>query len=146
MKRSKSSKDSDSKRVKQSTSARHADADISESDIESIDTENSENTEQAEQVTVKCNYKSYFKYEIKNNCKDGICLLCAKENINKRIKMKNSNTTGLKKHLERSHKKVYQELFLSKTMKDKILSEKRKTIDVLLNVSTKIKFYKLCIK
>lgn len=124
------------KRVKQSTSAKHAD--ISESD-----------SENAEEITVtkQCNYKSYFfRYETKNNDKVGTCLLCQKENMIKEIKMKNSNTTGLKKHLEKNHKKVYENLFGSKTVKDKILPEKQKTIDVFLNVSIESKFYKLCME
>ena len=79
----------------------------------------------------------------KNNDKVGVCLLCQDKNVIKEIKMKNSNTTGLKKHLERNHKKAYEDLFGSKTIKDKILSKKQNTIDVFLNVSIEIEFYKL---
>lgn len=112
------------KRVKQSISAKHAD--ISESD--------SENTKEVT-VAKQCNYKTYFRYETKNDDKVGVCLLCKKENIIKEIKMENSNTTGLKKHLEKNHKKAYEDLFGLKTIKNKILPEKQKTIDIFLNVS-----------
>ena len=133
MKRSKSNTQS-VKRTKPSSSAEHAD--ISESDSESSEVS----------AVKQCTYKTYFKYETKNNDKIGVCLLCQKENVTKEIKMKNSNTTGLKKHLAKDHKKAYEDLFGSKAMKNKILSEKQKTIDVFLNVSIKIKFYKLSVE
>lgn len=128
MKRSKSNTEY-RKRIKPSTSAEHGD--ISESD--------SENSEVS--AVKQCTYKDYFKYETKNNDKIGVCLLCQKKNIIKEIKMKNSNTTGLKKHLKNSHKKAYEDLFgISEAMKDKfIYPEKQQTIDVFLNVSIKIK-------
>lgn len=69
-------------------------------------------------------------------------LIMSKKNVTKEIKMKNSNTTGLKKHLEKTHKKAYEDLFGSRAMKNK-MSEKQKPIDVFLNVSIKIKFYEL---
>jgi len=121
MKRSKSI-DIQSKRIKPSTSAsKHVD--ISEND--------SEDTE------VPCNYKTYFRYETKNNDKVGVCLLCQKENnVIKEIKMKNSNTTGLKKHLQKCHKKAFENLFGPKAINGTfILPEKQKTVDVFLNVS-----------
>jgi len=73
----------------------------------------------------------------KNNDKVGVCLLCQKENnVIKEIKMKNSNTTGLKKHLQKCHKKAFENLFGPKAINGTfILPEKQKTVDVFLNVS-----------
>lgn len=96
-------------------------------------------------VVERCNYKTYFEYKTRNNEKVGVCLLCQKENVTKELKMKNSNTTGLKKHLEKNHEEAYKHLFGSKAIKHKILPEKHKTMDLFLNVS-EIKFYKLCMK
>lgn len=123
------------KKVRPSTSTEH------ENTLESGD-------ESMEEVTVikQCNYKTYFKYETRNNEKVGVCLLCQKQNVTKELKMKNGNTTGLKKHLERNHEKAYEHLFGPKAIKRKTLIEKQKTMDVFLNVSIEIKFYKLCIK
>lgn len=45
--------------------------------------------------------------------------------------------------MKKDHKKAYEDLFRSKPMKNKILLEKQKTIDVFLNVSIEIKLYKL---
>lgn len=74
-----------------------------------------------------------------------VYLLCRKKNnVIKEIKMKNSITTGLKKHLQKYRKKTFENLFESKIINDKfILPDKQKTIDVFLNVSIEIKFYKL---
>ena len=44
----------------------------------------------------KINYATYFKYEINNTEKVAVCLLCKNKSINKIIKRKNGNTTGLK--------------------------------------------------
>ncbi|KYN02294.1 hypothetical protein ALC62_06891 [Cyphomyrmex costatus] len=56
------------------------------------------------------NYKIHFKV---SGLKDkiGVCLLCEKKNIDRKIKMKNANTTGLKRHLERYHKDIYDSKF-----------------------------------
>lgn len=127
------------KKVKQNTSAKHADISESAKEItedNKSEKEVTEDSKNAEEVIVvkQCNYKTYFKYETKNNDKIGVCLLCQEKNVIKEIKIKNSNTTGLKKHLEKSHQKAYEDLF-GKTIKDKILPEKQKTINIFLNVS-----------
>lgn len=129
MKRSKCNTDL-RKKIKASTSTKQTDSE-------------SDNSENAEEVTIKqYNYKTYFKYKIKNDDKVGLYLLYQEKNLIKEIKMKNSNTTGLKKHLEKNHKEAYKNLF-GEVSKDKTLPKKQKVIDVFLNVSTKNKLHKL---
>lgn len=50
--------------------------------------------------------KNNFNIKIVNNKKVGVCKLCKAT-----IKMTNSNTTGLKRHLQRNHVKIYETIF-----------------------------------
>lgn len=43
--------------------------------------------------------------------KFGICKLCEEQKIKKIIKMKHSNTTGLKRHLKIAHRKDFDKLY-----------------------------------
>ena len=67
-----------------------------------------------EECSSTANFKIYFKV---SGLKDkiGVCLLCKKKNIEKIIKMKCANT-GLKRHLERYHRDIYDSIF----SKDKV--------------------------
>jgi len=53
--------------------------------------------------------KNNFDIKVMNGAKVGVCKLC--EVVTKPIKMTNSNTTGLKRHLQRHHAKVYETMF-----------------------------------
>ena len=62
--------------------------------------------------TSKINYQTYFFYgRNQNQEKIGRCLLCQAKNVIKEVKMKNSNTSGLKFHLNKDHRKEYEILF-----------------------------------
>lgn len=50
-----------------------------------------------------------------NGTKVGVCKLC--KATNKTIKMTNSDTTGFKRHLQRSHVKIYETIFSLKISK-----------------------------
>ena len=52
--------------------------------------------------------KGFFHFEMENNFKIGVCKLCS---TRKCIKMKDSNTSGLKKHLKSIHRNSYEEIF-----------------------------------
>jgi len=56
--------------------------------------------------------KEYYNINIDNkNEKFGICKLCEQQKRKKVIKMKHSNTTGLKKHLKIAHEKEFNILY-----------------------------------
>ena len=80
-------------------------------------------------------YEKYFRYEIKDNEKVGICILCENKSISKIIKRKNANTTGLKNHLRISHEEEFRKHFLDE--KDVALDQ-QKTLHHFLTV---ISFY-----
>ena len=50
--------------------------------------------------------KNNFDIKIVNDTKVGVCKLCKHL-----IKMTNSNTSGLRRHLQRNHAKVYETIF-----------------------------------
>lgn len=59
-------------------------------------------------------YQQYFKFKKPpNSLKIGICQECEPREGPSRgeIKMKDSNTSGLKRHLEIYHEKIYESLF-----------------------------------
>ena len=70
-----------------------------------------ENTHVAASKPVKSGYASCFEYSTTDSEKFGKCILCAEKKIPKIIKMKNANTTGLKKHLRCKHRKVFEKMF-----------------------------------
>jgi len=76
------------------------------------------------------NFKIHFKVsELKD--KIGVCLLCEKKNIEKIIKMKSANTTGLKRHLERYHNDIYNSMF----SKNKAAPDQKILTDMLTKVN-----------
>lgn len=69
--------------------------------------------------TVRANrYTPYFEIETVNNGKIGICKMCTPKKIPTDIKMQDSNTLGLKWHLQRNHLDIYNKLFPSKIITD----------------------------
>ena len=57
-------------------------------------------------------FRKYFTYETTAVSKFGVCQLCRENSgIRTEIKMKQSNTTGLKRHLMVKHVEVYESLF-----------------------------------
>lgn len=58
-----------------------------------------------EEKTLTC--KDFYRYEVQNKFKFGVCLECQKSNMCKKIPMKSGNTSGLKKHLELHHTKAF---------------------------------------
>ena len=60
----------------------------------------------------KISYLTYFKYETINAEKVAVCLLCERCSLNKIIKRKNVNTTGVKHHLK-THPAEYKTMFPS---------------------------------
>ena len=83
-------------------------------------------------------YKTYFEYtKNKTNERIGICLLCKTAGLQKEIKMKNGNTTGLKFHLNKDHKSEYHTLFGSELGKVKSsIPQGQRTLDIFTKVST----------
>ena len=87
---------------------------------------------------IKPYYTQYFKFEKKKqNEKIGIYLECAKNHVHKEFKMKNSNTSGLKKHLKGNHKSIFQTMFPVREEKEKDQVNKQQlTLDKMFsNVS-----------
>lgn len=106
------------------TKRKRSDENISESEDES-DIEISNTTLQV---------KNNFDIKIVNGTKVGVCKLC--KATNKTIKMTNSNTTGLKRHLQRSHVKIYETIFPLETSKSSCISSKQTFIhDMFKQVS-----------
>ncbi|XP_058803449.1 uncharacterized protein LOC131671209 [Phymastichus coffea] len=87
--------------------------------------------------------KNYFDYNKIEQIKHGMCLLCGKNskgNYKVCIPMKGSNTSGLKSHIQRHHKKEYKRLFPSNTLStSETLSniKSQRTLDSLLKDSGK---------
>ena len=52
--------------------------------------------------------KAIIDTKKKGHEKIGICLECEKKNLHKELKMKNGNTTGIKKHFMSIHNEVYR--------------------------------------
>lgn len=65
--------------------------------------------------------------------KCGKCLSCAKKNIDKNIKMKGGNTTGLRSHLQVFHSKLFEDVCGSIEKKKKIHGQS--SLDFFSNVS-----------
>lgn len=86
------------------------------------------------EVSQKVNYQIYYQYS-KNELQEkiGICQLCKKKGINKLIKMKNSNTTGLKCHLQSCHKTLFTQIFGNNTKSKK--EKNQNTIESFLKTS-----------
>lgn len=56
-------------------------------------------------------YNHYFTFTIENKNKVARCELCVKNKLNVEIKMKNSNTSGLKWHMKKCHKNEFTQNF-----------------------------------
>ena len=87
-----------------------------------------------EEVSVnikKISYLTYFKYETINAEKVAVCLLCERFSLNKIIKRKNGNTTGVKHHLK-THPAEYKTMFPSEF---KAELKGQKTLDHSLYIS-----------
>lgn len=56
-------------------------------------------------------YLDYFETHVKNGMKFGVCVICKRDNVETEIKMKNSNTKGLKYHLSKFHEREYNFFF-----------------------------------
>lgn len=80
--------------------------------------------------SVKISYETFFTYEHIEKEKQGRCKICASV-----IKMKNSNTSGLKKHLNARHKKEFKQMFPTVESKQKKQVTKNKTIESFFSVS-----------
>lgn len=105
--------------------------------IISDDFETSENEKINVATKKKGKYEKYFYIEKKiDGTKEGSCLICGKDkkgNFLKVIKMTKSNTSGVKSHLNNTHKKEYEELF-SKEMRSTLRNTKQLEIDVCFQV------------
>ncbi|KAL7303447.1 hypothetical protein TKK_0004629 [Trichogramma kaykai] len=81
----------------------------------------------------KQSLKNFFHYEKVEDMKHGFCLICGKDesgNYKTKIPMKASNTTGLKSHLQRHHRKQYEKLFPLETSRKKSSNTKlQSTLD-----------------
>lgn len=62
-------------------------------------------------VPIAKKYLDYFQTDVKDGMKFGICVICTGENVETKIKMKDSNTKGLKYHLSKFHEKEYNIFF-----------------------------------
>ncbi|KAJ8670457.1 hypothetical protein QAD02_001716 [Eretmocerus hayati] len=63
---------------------------------------------------LKKDYSKYFEFDHDEEGKIGICRICKNKNVKKEVKMKQSNTSGLQRHLKIFHQKEYEVLFSSK--------------------------------
>lgn len=86
---------------------------ISQNSVIEVRDENENELEQSvEKVEKKkVSYQQFFRYEFQNGEKCGVCLICEKKKIETKVAMKQSNTTGLKKHLLHHHLAAYESLF-----------------------------------
>ena len=90
----------------------------------------------------KPSLKDQLTYEFKDKVKHGNCLICGKndkEVFKTSIPMKDSNTTGLKSHLRRYHKKEYDKIYKISDNESKN-SKSQKTLDVVDKVSNSVFF------
>lgn len=87
----------------------------------------------------KIYYKNYFEYTTNDQKeKIGVCLICLEKDLRKEFKMKNGNTKGIKGHLERDHKEIYDLHFDPTSSKSQpSLPKNQTTLDDFTNVSTK---------
>ena len=94
---------------------------------------------------IRLSLKYYFTYNKIENVKYGMCSLCGQDpkgNFKTSIKMKNSNTSGLKSHLKRHHKKEFDQLFpIDTSSKKSVLPKSQPTLDSVLKVSAFESFY-----
>lgn len=80
----------------------------------------------------KLTYKTYFLYsKDETGEKIGICNLCRDKKVEKNVKMKNGNTSGLKKHLNIYHPQEYKLLFGHITAKKQVT--KQNTLEVFVS-------------
>lgn len=68
-------------------------------------------------IQAETDFKNYFSYEKSGNVKSGICKICCETGERVEIKMKKSNTTGLKRHLAIHHQQIYELIFGKPTAK-----------------------------
>ena len=145
MKRGKSSKLEQSKKLKSVSSESNQDStkDTDKGGCIVTDEENDDgcvklDKENCESVSVEIKsmkkpcYENYFRYDTQNNEKVRICLLCEKKSISKAIKRKNSNTTGLRSHLKMYHHDEFKQMFPDE--KDGV-SAQQTTLQSFLSVS-----------
>lgn len=86
----------------------------------SLDNATERHTLTRKNVLVHSKYSQYFEISSTvgpNNTKSAICLLCKSANINSNIKMRQSNTSGLKWHLNKHHSTESNSLFPSQETK-----------------------------
>lgn len=84
----------------------------------------------------KVTLKKYFIYsKDKQGDKIGVCNLCKNKNIEKTIKMKQGNTSGLKSHLHIYHIQEYNLLYGSFSRKKSISNQTSLEVFVSFSVS-----------
>ena len=92
---------------------------INSENPEALDDNNTEQSVQPQEnekpEKIPICYKTFFQYTKEYDEKIGVCLQCKKSNIVKEIRMKTSNTSGLKYHLNENHKKEYEQLHVKKS-------------------------------
>lgn len=85
-------------------------------------------------VEKKITYKTYFSYSNDESLgRIGTCLLCQAKNIEKKIKMKQGNTSGLKQHLKLYHQYEYKILFGTTTSTKHKVSNQQ-TLEVFVSI------------
>lgn len=117
------------KRVEQSSSEKNT--------LKQNENESSNKDESMSQSAVKpeekISCKTYFRYVKVEKKTHGVCLLCENANICKEVPMPNAGTTGLRKHLEKCHKKEFDTLPVSNAKKKSAL-ETQKNLEKYLKV------------
>lgn len=71
-------------------------------------------TSHKHQKEKKPELKDYFEYSVANKIKHGHCKLCGTDNNDRyivNIRMKDSNTSGIRAHLKRKHLKEYEKVY-----------------------------------
>ena len=83
----------------------------------------------------KISYSSFFRFDRIQDEKQGTCILCKEQKIIKIIKMKNCNTSGLKKHLKIYHPLKFDIMFNSKENNASSAKTNQQTLKEFLKVS-----------
>lgn len=87
----------------------------------------------------KINYTDYFLYTTNQEGESiGRCKECSQNGLNKEYRRKKSSTNGMKNHLEKDHKKIYDLYFdPNKSRNQPTLPKNQTTLDDFTNVSTR---------
>lgn len=102
----------DSKMSEEMSEVNQSQMQIVESSNDSVSGVNSETLKK--KTTKSSKFREFFELIDEKDNISGACKICAKSKKIVKIKMKNRNTSGLRKHLSATHKKEFHQLFPQK--------------------------------